>query len=368
MNRPCFVLGAALCLLSALPASADVGVSYTVDEQALKAAVSGTNLTFTLYSDSACTTAIGNPISGTIDDVRLIERVRRFTLRGGAKPPKTDRLVHVLPGVTVAGTVFLKVSGTGISPVGGACQLQFSSLPSGALPCASQIGNEVYFTGCNVNVRSGSGTTDGPVNGLGNLVVGYNTNASFAYRGGSHNLIVGDEHGYGSYGGLVAGYQNKIGLPFTSVTGGECNIAGGSGPPPAGCPIVPDVGGFGQTVSGGADNVASGAKASVAGGYMNVASSAASSIAGGMFNQALGGAAAIAGGYNNATNANSATVAGGTNNFAFGDYSSVSGGDTNHANGVSSTIGGGTGVTVGVGVDRQWHASQSTGFPTGTEY
>jgi hypothetical protein len=32
----------------------------------------------------------------------------------------------------------------------------------------------VYFDGCNVNIRSGSGATDGTLNGLGNLVVGYN--------------------------------------------------------------------------------------------------------------------------------------------------------------------------------------------------
>jgi hypothetical protein len=45
-----------------------------------------------------------------------------------------------------------------------------------AVPCASQVGTEVFFTGCNVNIQSGSGSTDGPVNGLGNLSVGYNAN------------------------------------------------------------------------------------------------------------------------------------------------------------------------------------------------
>ncbi len=42
------------------------------------------------------------------------------------------------------------------------------------LACQTMVGNEVYFTGCNVNIRSGSGSTNGPVNGLGNLIVGYN--------------------------------------------------------------------------------------------------------------------------------------------------------------------------------------------------
>ena len=71
----------------------------------------------------------------------------------------------------------------------------------------------MFFTGCNVNIQSGSGTTDGNVNGLGNLVVGYDANTGGHARTGSHNLIVGDEHEYSSFGGLVAGFQNKIAAP-----------------------------------------------------------------------------------------------------------------------------------------------------------
>ena len=58
------------------------------------------------------------------------------------------------------------------------------------LPCASQVGNDVYFEGCNVHVLSGSGATDGAINGLGNLVVGYNEDGGAGADG-----VVGSGHG-----------------------------------------------------------------------------------------------------------------------------------------------------------------------------
>ena len=50
--------------------------------------------------------------------------------------------------------------------------------------------NSILFTGANLYVQSGSGATDGAVNGLGNLIVGYNE-ASDETRVGSHNLVLG---------------------------------------------------------------------------------------------------------------------------------------------------------------------------------
>src|SRR5262245_38588527 len=46
------------------------------------------------------------------------------------------------------------------------------------LGCMSKTDNDVYFTGCNVHIVSGSGSTEGAVNGLGNLIIGYNEDAS----------------------------------------------------------------------------------------------------------------------------------------------------------------------------------------------
>lgn len=40
--------------------------------------------------------------------------------------------------------------------------------------CITTEGNDVVFNGCNVHIRDGSGDTEGPTNGLGNLIIGYN--------------------------------------------------------------------------------------------------------------------------------------------------------------------------------------------------
>src|SRR5262245_55730314 len=76
--------------LSPTLAYADVQVSYTIDDTALKAAVSRTVLTFELWGDASCTTAVASsPVA--IDDVDVIERLKRFKPRGGARPPRTAR-------------------------------------------------------------------------------------------------------------------------------------------------------------------------------------------------------------------------------------------------------------------------------------
>ena len=133
-------------------------------------------------------------------------------------------------------------------------------------------GTTLQFSGINVQVVSGSGTTAGAVNGKGNLIVGYNepglcgdvvtpcnTNADCpngagacqtAPKTGSHNLIVGLANAYTSYGGLVAGDRNTISGPFASVSGGGENTASG----------------FSASVSGGFLNSVSGVAASVSGG------------------------------------------------------------------------------------------------------
>jgi len=50
----------------------------------------------------------------------------------------------------------------------------------------------IKFSGVNVQLVSGSGKTDGTVNGTGNLVLGYDE--SPGSQTGSHNLIVGVGH------------------------------------------------------------------------------------------------------------------------------------------------------------------------------
>ena len=46
-------------------------------------------------------------------------------------------------------------------------------------------------------------------------------------RTGSNNLVVGDEHEFTSYGGLVAGLANTITGTNASVPGGAFNTASG---------------------------------------------------------------------------------------------------------------------------------------------
>ena len=54
----------------------------------------------------------------------------------------------------------------------------------------------VRLSGVNLQVVNGEGVTDS-INGLGNVVIGYNTNnESFIDRQGSHNIILGDDQAY----------------------------------------------------------------------------------------------------------------------------------------------------------------------------
>src|SRR5262249_49448897 len=88
-------------------------------------------------------------------------------------------------------------------------------------------GMTLRISAMNLQIVSGAGATDASVNGRGNLIVGYNAKPhdTSGGRTGSHNLVVGDEHAYPSFGGLVAGRHNAITGKSASVTGGEDNTA-----------------------------------------------------------------------------------------------------------------------------------------------
>ena len=213
-------------------------------------------------------------------------------------------------------------------------------------------------SGMNVQIVDGSGDTDGVVNGLGNLIVGYNENSGQT-RTGSHNLIVGPDHSYSSYAGLVVGYENTITGSYSSVSGGSGNTASGS--------YASVSGGYGNvasgsysSVSGGHDNEASGEGSSITGGGHNGASGSNATVVGGGSddpydgNHAWGHYSAILGGIENITGDPSwgthatgegATISGGDDNMAQGDNATVSGGHQNEAPGYASAVGGGDGLT-----------------------
>ena len=164
------------------------------------------------------------------------------------------------------------------------------------LACLSKDGDNVVFEKCNVYIRNGSGQTEGEVNGLGNLIIGYNeTTGENIKRTGSHNLVIGPEHAYASFGGLVVGRENTISAPYASVTGGRLNTASGLG-------------------------------ASVSGGSVNTASKDFASVSGGTNNNAQGDFSSVAGGSDNVASGFAASMGGGSGNGAKGNYSSVSGG------------------------------------------
>jgi uncharacterized coiled-coil protein SlyX len=136
-------------------------------------------------------------------------------------------------------------------------------------------GPNLVFEGINVHIRNKRHSTT-VVDGLGNLIIGYNEigdEAGLFYpppvRNGSHNLIVGAGHSYSSAGGFVAGYRNTIGSSFSTVAGGFLNVANGEH----------------SSVAGGLLNVASGEYSAVCGGMQNDTATFASSVTGGSYNE-----------------------------------------------------------------------------------
>lgn len=154
----------------------------------------------------------------------------------------------------------------------------------------------VRFTGVNVQLVDGSGDTTGVTNGRGNLIIGYNEDAGEdELRGGSHNIVVGTEHTYTSYAGVVFGSDNNLKGGYSSITGGRNNTVNG--------PVASVVGGRDNTVTGfygsvlgGSGNTASGNRSVVTGGEGNVASETHSSVTGGAFNTASGERSTVSGG------------------------------------------------------------------------
>ena len=145
----------------------------------------------------------------------------------------------------------------------------------------------LVLSGMNVQIVSGSGESSAR-NGLGNLIVGYNEtrpdgDTSADDRAGSHNLVVGREHHYPLWGGLVAGLHNTVSGGYASVTAGQQNTADG----------------FTSSVSGGSRNTADDLTSSVSGGSQNTADGGGASVSGGSQNTASGYRASILGGQNN---------------------------------------------------------------------
>jgi len=161
------------------------------------------------------------------------------------------------------------------------------------------------ISGANLQVVDGSGRTDGPSNGVGNVIIGYDEGPGT--QTGSHNLVLGYHQTFNSWGGIIGGIYNTLAGPGSVVLGSHNNASGGT-----------------SSVTGGAYNLADDFSSSVTGGCENVAG----------IGNALSGSCSIAG---------VESVSGGTLNYARALGSSVSGGDLNTALGIDSSILGGIG-------------------------
>ncbi len=171
----------------------------------------------------------------------------------------------------------------------------------------SRNGKTLFLEGMNLQIVNGLGTTNGnpddptgnlgTVNGLGNIIVGYNEANQVSDKSGSHNVVIGHGHNYSSFGGLVTGKNNNIFGAYSNVSGGSSNTASG----------------FQASISGGSSNTASGSQASISGGFTNVAggfNTSHSSVSGGSHNTASGTTSSVSGGENRTASGSNDWVAG----------------------------------------------------------
>ncbi|TQV89602.1 hypothetical protein [Aliikangiella coralliicola] len=202
------------------------------------------------------------------------------------------------------------------------------------LGCVVKIDNDFIIEGCNLHVRNALGQTDS-TDETGNVIIGYNEDISIgdgSQRTGSHNLIMGVDHRYTSYGTIVHGTGHSTSVQNAAAIGGAHNrphnfgavIIGGS---------ENFVSASQSVVIGGSFNDAGGASSVVVGGQSNSTFSFGSLVAGGNGNEADGGDSAVFGGQGNQAMAGWSVVVGGQGNAAWGEHSTVTGGRNRSVNG-----------------------------------
>jgi len=262
----------------------------------------------------------------------LEHRLRRVERRG--------RLHGIAAAIAVAGALLFSPSERTAIAQGPPASLATLTNRIEALEAKTQFmrvsGGELFIENTNVHIRNGLGATNGNpsdpanpnnyrVNGLGNLIIGYQASHPLGnFRTGSHYLIVGDRHNYTRYGGILVGFSHVSTGAYGSVSGGIANRAEGHY----------------SSLSGGSGNAANGHAASVTGGVVNFASGSYATVSGGTQNHAANEAAAISGGAFNLSIAFASSVSGGVQNTASGNYSTVSGGTARSATGSEDWVGG----------------------------
>lgn len=160
----------------------------------------------------------------------------------------------------------------------------------------SSFGQNTWnLSGLNIRLDNGTGTTYGESNGLGNLILGYNEDegghrneegslVAGEVRVGSHNLVVGAGHTYGSNGSLLGGYNNSLFGQGAAILSGQASLATGTWSAILGG-LDNRATATNTCISGGHSNTASGDRASVSGGLLNISAGIATSILGGQYMQ-----------------------------------------------------------------------------------
>ncbi|MGD9713678.1 MAG: hypothetical protein AB7V46_16685 [Thermomicrobiales bacterium] len=157
------------------------------------------------------------------------------------------------------------------------------------------------ITAANLQIVNGLGATNGlevdpygesyAVNGLGNLILGYEEGQTLPtvdddgnpvpapLRLGSHNVVLGHGNEYYSHSGIVTGRANRLHAPWGTVGGVSNTVASPYG-----------------AVLGGTHNVVTGHHGTVSGGAYNDAHGTGSTVSGGATNQAFGDGSTVGGG------------------------------------------------------------------------
>jgi hypothetical protein len=106
-------------------AQAAVSVAYRIEAAPFKGIAAGDPLTFTLFSDAACTAQQGQVVLPAGDPAIQVEKLKLVGVKGALKPGRTLRLEAALD-VVVASPFFLEITGGGIVGAGASCQAQRS--------------------------------------------------------------------------------------------------------------------------------------------------------------------------------------------------------------------------------------------------
>jgi hypothetical protein len=148
------------------------------------------------------------------------------------------------------------------------------------------------LSGINLQIVNGEGQTNS-TNCNGNLIIGYNEPHSEypVKREGSHNLVLGIRHNYGSFAGFISGVANSITGEYCSILNGRECFANASH----------------VSICNGTDHKGNGSMSTIVGGFDHDA-------------------------------ANYAVVVGGVNNRAEGAYSVILGGTGQTASDANETI------------------------------